>query len=275
MSVDPVDRMLAAEGDGLVWELFHENSKTSMVERHAVYGAHPSDALVVQTMRSLRTVKQYTDRPKVPLPATWPASTRSFDEVLTARTSARGFGAGEVPLDRVAKGLLLAYGISRSNEGTHFPRPFRGVPSGGALYPLEVYLQAVRVEGLAPGLYHLDPEDRELDVLRTGDESEQVAAFMIQPELYRQAAATVFVSAVFVRSIFKYADRGYRFVLLEAGHLAQNMLLTWQEAGLAAVSIGGYLDRAADRHLRLDGLNESVVYALHVGPAADQDPAGP
>src|SRR4051794_35070918 len=94
MSLEPVHRDLASEGDDLVWELFHENSKTSMVERHPIYGLHPNDAVVVTMMKALRTVKRYTDRPKVPLPASFPGSTRSFDEVLSSRASARQFGAG-------------------------------------------------------------------------------------------------------------------------------------------------------------------------------------
>jgi SagB-type dehydrogenase family enzyme len=266
MTQAPIDRLLESDGQDLVWELFHENSKTSMVERHAVFGTHPSDAMVVQMMRMLRTVKPYTDAPKVPLPESYPPSARSFDEVLSARTSARGFGVGSIPLDAVAKALVLGYGITRSNDGTDFPRPFRGVPSGGALYPLEIYLHATRVDGLAPGLYHFDPEERNLDVLRRGDSSEEIASFMVQGDLFRQAAVTLFVSAVFFRSVFKYADRGYRFVLLEAGHLAQNLLLTWESMGFTGVTVGGYADRQADRYLDHDGLNESVVYMLHAGP---------
>jgi SagB-type dehydrogenase family enzyme len=268
MALEPVDRLLASDGDDLVWELFHENSKTSMVERHAVFGTHPSDAMVVRMMRLLRTVKPYADRPKIPLPASFPASTRSFDDVLTRRTSARSFGVGSVPFASVVKALVLAYGVTRSNEDTGYPRPFRAVPSGGALYPLEVYLHAAHVDGLAPGLYHFDPEDCSLDVLRLGDATDEIAQFMVQADLFREAAATVLVTAVFIRSVFKYGDRGYRFILLEAGHLAQNMLLVWDAAGLAGVSIGGYLDRRADRFLRLDGLNESVVYMLNVGVRA-------
>jgi len=270
MALEPVDRLLASDGDDLVWELFHENSKTSMMERHAVFGMHPSDAMVVRMMRLLRRVKSYTDCPKIPLPASFPASTRSFDDVLMRRTSARSFGIGSVPFASVVKALVLAYGVTRSNQDTNYPRPFRAVPSGGALYPLEVYLHAAHVDGLAAGLYHFDPEDRSLDVLRLGDATDEIAQFMVQADLFREAAATVLVTAVFIRSVFKYGDRGYRFILLEAGHLAQNMLLTWDEVGLAGVSIGGYLDRQADRYLRLDGLNESVIYMLHVGVRATE-----
>lgn len=273
MTPEPVERLLSSDGDDFAWELYHENSKTSLLERHPVYGRHPTDAMVVQMMRMLRTVKPYADRPKVPLPATFPESTKSFDEVLRGRVSARGFGPEPIGFEEVGKPLVSGYGITRQNEDNDYPRPFRAVPSGGGLYPLEIYLYAHRVDGLARGLYHFDPEDLTLDVLRLGDEAGQIAAFMVQPELFRQAAATLFVSAVFVRSIFKYGDRGYRFALLEAGHLAQNVLLTAAELGLAAVSIGGYLDRPADRHLRLDGLTESIVYLVHLGQPISETPA--
>lgn len=265
MSLEPVDELLANDGQGLVWEIFHENSKTSLVERHAVYRTHPTDTMIVGMMHSLRRVKTYTDAPKLPLPEDLPASTSTLDEVLATRSSARGFDVGPVGLAAVTKVLVSACGVTRDNADNDFPRPFRRAPSGGALYPLEVYVHAARVEGLMPGLYHYDPEDSELDLLRGGDQSEAMAGYMVQPDLFRQAAATLLFSAVFVRSVFKYGDRGYRFVLIEAGHVAQNMLLTAEAIGLGAVPVGGYMDRDADRHLGLDGVNESVVYGMHLG----------
>lgn len=271
MPRDRVDEMLLAEGEEFVWELFHENSKMSLVERHVVYGAHPTDAMVVHMMHRLRRVKPYTDRSKVPLPMDLPPSMRTFDEVVGGRVSARDFAPGAIGVQQLAKALTFGYGVTRSNDDNDYPRPFRAVPSGGALYPLEVYVHATRVNGLAAGLYHYDPEDETLDVLRLGDESAEVASFMVQPDLCRRAAVTLLLTAVFVRSVFKYGDRGYRFVLMEAGHLAQNMLLTAAAMGLAGVSIGGYVDRRADRYLRLDGVNESVVYVLHLG----REKAGP
>jgi len=74
------------------------------------------------------------------------------------------------------------------------------------------------------------------------------------------------VSAIFFRSVFKYGERGYRFVLLEAGHVMQNALLAARGQDLAAVPIGGYVDREVDRAVALDGLHESVVYCMLLGP---------
>jgi len=265
MALEAVDNLLLRSDLDANWELFHENSKTSFVELHPLFKLWPSDATIVANMKLLRRVKPYTDFAKLPLPAEVPASKKSLDEVLFQRQTARGFGPGSIGLDQLAKVLMMSYGVNRSNEGTNFPRPFRVIPSGGALYPLEIYVHGTRVEGLKPGLYHYDPEDHVFDILRPQDESDQIVPLLVQQDIAQTAAAIVFISAVFPRSTFKYGDRGYRFVLLEAGHLAQNANLTGQEMGLATANIGGYADRAVDRYLDLDGVNESVIYMMLLG----------
>jgi SagB-type dehydrogenase family enzyme len=267
MSFQAIDEELLSQRGDPAWELFHENSKMSRHERHSIFALPPSEMTIVRTMKKLRTVKPYQDRPKVVLPQSLPASVKGLDAVITSRVTARGFNGGEIFLPELTKTLYMAYGVTRSNADNDYPRPFRAVPSGGALYPLEIYLHATRVHRLDRGLYHFDPEDLTLDVLRPGDESDQIAASLFQPDLARSAAAILMISAVFVRSTFKYGDRGYRFILLEAGHMAQNALLVASELGLAATPIGGYLDREIDRYIGLDGINESVVYMLLLGGA--------
>jgi SagB-type dehydrogenase family enzyme len=273
--LESIDRLLLAEGETALWELFHENSKMSRYERHPTYGVHPSDEDVVSVMLQLRRTRPFADAPKISLPTQVPRSTRDLDDVLQDRVTARAFGPGSIDLAELAKVLFMSYGVTRTNEGTHFPRPFRIVPSGGALYPLELYVQASRVAGLDAGLYHYDPEDHSLDVLRVGDEGEHVSQFFFQPDLAAGAAAIVFVSAVFHRSEFKYGDRAYRFVLLEAGHLGQNAIVCAVELGLGVAPIGGFLDRDVDRYLGFDGLTESTIYVVMLGATDDSDGAGP
>jgi SagB-type dehydrogenase family enzyme len=260
-SASSLDSFLLSEGDGVVWELFHENSKTSRHEPHLYFGHHPSDNAVVQMMRGLRDVKPYADRRKLALPEQDEPSTVTLDDVLLRRVSARGFGPGAVALPDLGSVLRRMQGVTRDNADNDFPRPFRAAPSGGALYPLELYVWARDVSGLEPGLYHYDPREHELDVLGP---VELTTAF-VQQELVGDAAAALLVSAVFFRSVFKYAERGYRFVLIEAGHVVQNGLLAAAGRRLAGVPIGGYFDRDLDRALGLDGLNESVVYAMLLG----------
>lgn len=270
MALEQVDEFLLGDHPELSWELLHENSKVSRHERHPMFALPPSDAAIVGVMRRLRTVKPYADSPKVALPAPPPAEV-GFDEAVRSRVTARGFGTGAVSLHQLAKVLSTGYGVTRDNVGTHYPRPFRAVPSGGALYPLELYVHATRVDDLDPGLYHYDPEDHSLDVLPARNQVSSIASYMVQPELTLGASAVIFVSAVFFRSIFKYGDRGYRFVLIEAGHLAQNAILAAHSLNLATAPIGGYFDRELDRHLGFDGLNESTVYVLLLGQREDAD----
>ena len=73
------------------------------------------------------------------------------------------------------------------------------------------------------------------------------------------------LSAVFWRSRFKYGLRGYRFVLLEAGHAVQNLLLCAAGLGIAALPVGGYYDRRLEALLDLDGVDEAVVYLVCLG----------
>jgi SagB-type dehydrogenase family enzyme len=261
--VHPADAFLLTEGEDLVWETFHENSKTSRAEPHVYFGRHPSDTTVVSMMRGLRDVKPYTDRPRLALPEDRPSAAR-LDDALLGRESARGFAPGQVTLAELGAVLRRAYGVTRDNAGTTYPRPFRAAPSGGALYPLELYVWARAVDGAEPGLYHYDPEAHELDVLGDPQGGELAAAFVQRP-LVESAAAVVLVSAVFFRSVFKYGERGYRFVLIEAGHVTQNAVLAAHGRDLAAVPVGGYFDREVDRALDLDGLHESVVYGLLLG----------
>jgi SagB-type dehydrogenase family enzyme len=257
----PVDSFLLSEGDGVVWELFHENSKTSRAEPHIYFGHHPSDATVVKMMRGLREVKPYTDRDKVPLPADDDPPTTTLDDALLHRVSARGFGGGPIGLRDLGAVLRRMQSVTRDNSDTDFPRPFRSAPSGGALYPLELYVWARSVDDLRAGLYHYDPHSWDLDDLGAVDFTD---AF-VQADLLESSAAVILVSAVFFRSVFKYGERGYRFVLLEAGHVVQNALLATHGRGLAAVPIGGYFDRELDGGIGLDGLHESVVYAVMIG----------
>ena len=267
MTLQAVEHLILDSDHEMVWELFHENSKMSFVDPHPVYRLWPSDASIAAAMSMLHRVKQYDDYPKIALRREWPAARVGLDAAIGLRQTARAFGPDPIELDQLAKVLWMSYGVSRDDEEASLPRPFRTVPSGGALYPLELYIYASRVEHLKTGLYHYDPEGHSLDVLREEDETTRVARCMVQQDLVEGAAAVIFISAIFARSTFKYGDRGYRFVLLEAGHLAQNANLAAQGIGLATANIGGYADRLVDRYLDLDGLNESTVYVLLLGEA--------
>jgi SagB-type dehydrogenase family enzyme len=140
----------------------------------------------------------------------------------------------------------------------------RPVPSAGALYPLELYVLGLRVPAVEPTVWHYDPFRHRLETLRSFD-PDDVRAAIVDPSLVETAAGVVVVTAVFWRARFKYGVRGYRFALLEAGHLVQNALLVATALGLPALPLGGFFDRKLDGLVGADGLDEASIYALLLG----------
>jgi SagB-type dehydrogenase family enzyme len=134
------------------------------------------------------------------------------------------------------------------------------VPSGGGLYPLELYV-ALR----GKGIHRYDPELHLLEQHDPGDPWPALVLTSPAPELLDGASAAIFVLGVFGRTRFKYGQRGYRFALLEAGHVVQNVVLAAAALDVAALPFGGYYDARVDDLVGADGVEESVVYAVVLG----------
>jgi SagB-type dehydrogenase family enzyme len=246
-------------------ETYHEASKLypSMVARQVAGSMRLATSPELQAS-ARRAVRRNLQRRALALPP--PVATDvTLAEALRARRSERGFGAGEVSVGELATVLHAAYGVTRP-AGSDDPQPLRAVPSGGALYPLEVYAVLARVKEAEPGLYHLDPLRHALEVLSLGAAPLAILKeAAVYPEIVEGCAVTLLVTGMFWRSRFKYGLRGYRFALLEAGHLVQNVLLMCAALGLAAAPVGGFYDRPIDVLLGADGVNESVLYTVCLG----------
>lgn len=184
----------------------------------------------------------------------------SFRGVLARRRSSSA--ERRCPLSLHDLGALLEAGYAAAPRALGVLR--RPVPSGGALYPLELYVLALAVEGVAPSVHHYNPFRHRLEALAPLD-ADQAAAALVDPALVDGAAALVVITAMFWRARFKYGVRGYRFSLLEAGHVAQNAVLAAAALGLPALPVGGFYDRRLDALVGADGLDEASVYALLLG----------
>ena len=146
---------------------------------------------------------------------------------------------------------------------------FRTAPSGGALYPLEIYAACPRIDELEAALFHYDPLRHRLERLHSLDSRGPTADLTPYPELLAGAPLLVIVTAMFWRSRFKYGARAYRFVLLEAGHVAQSLLLAAEALRLSATPVGGFFDCRVDEFVGVDGLHEASIYLLPVGRRAE------
>jgi len=182
-------------------------------------------------------------------------------QALRSRRSRRRFTGDPLAQQDLMLLLWSAQGITQPG-----PRPLRTAPSAGALYPLETYVAAARVEGMAPGIYHWElPEERLALVQAREDVAGAAAAACLGQEMVARAAVTFIWSAVWGRSAQKYGDRALRYAYLDAGHLAQNLHLAVEGLGLGACMVGAFLDDEMNALLGVDGQQEAVLYAACAG----------
>jgi SagB-type dehydrogenase family enzyme len=154
----------------------------------------------------------------------------------------------------------------------HFgPLPLKTSPSGGARHPIEVYLMALRVTGLEPGLYHYGARDHALARISPGATPQMAQAYCADQPYVARSAALFIMTGVFARTLWKYRNpRAYRVVLLDAGHLGQTFCLTATRLGLAPFSTAALKDTLIEEALGLDGISESVLYVTGVGMPATE-----
>jgi SagB-type dehydrogenase family enzyme len=247
-------------------EAYHEASKVSPSQIGRQFeGARRLAASPELLVSSIRAVKRHGGA-RIALPTPSPLD-QPLGAVIARRRSQRAFGCEPLALEALSALLHAGYGVTCVLDPQD-PRPalpLRAVPSGGALYPLELYAAILRVGDLAPRLYHFDPLSADLEVVQSRLAAEELEALSTYPEVASSCAALILVAAIFGRTRFKYGLRGYRFALLEAGHIAQNVVLAATALGLAAVPLGAFYDRRTDEFLGLDGVNESTLYTIAFG----------
>jgi SagB-type dehydrogenase family enzyme len=255
--LDPLRR--SRKLDEQLWEYFHENSKQTHFDQF------PSKGVIFEQMRSIDQTLAFSEYSIIDLEDRSVQLSGSLDETLMQRKSSRNISHRSVPLSILATLLLRGYGTTGRIIGENHPRTPRTVPSAGALYPIDIFLFANHVEGLEIGLYHYCPIKKGLHPLNHVHIKEILAEGLVQREEFSDVPLLLFFVASFERTIFKYGERGYRFVFLDSGHIAQNINLVATALGLASCNICGYYDNKIDDALDLDGINQSVVYIIAIG----------
>ena len=252
----------AQQEEDSVWELFHENSKITSQDQLMTAGM--ASAYMAQMPESL----MFDGYPEVALPTAAALPPLSLHDAIVRATVTEALEPCALPLDAAAALLRFAYGVAEPTRDPESVRPRRTVHSAGSLFPLELFVHSARVAGLAPGLYHYHPPGNLLRLLRKGDQSQKLAAGFLDARCVQAAAMTIFIAAVPERSVIRYGERGYRFVLLEAGAVVQNLNLAAAALGLHCANAGEFFDSEIDDVLDLDGLTISTVYAVGIGTAS-------
>jgi SagB-type dehydrogenase family enzyme len=185
----------------------------------------------------------------------------TVEEAIRRRRSVRSYGEGSLTLQQVSQILYAAQGVT----GSAGDRPLRAAPSAGGTYPFEVYVFAVRVDGLAAGIYHYLPCGHELEVVREGDFSEALSEACLGQSMPAEAACTLVLAAVPHRTTDVYGDRGLIYVYMEAGHISENIYLQCASLNLGVVAVGAFLESEVDALIGLDGEQEGALYVNCIG----------
>jgi SagB-type dehydrogenase family enzyme len=205
--------------------------------------------------------KVYSKAPRHRLDAPQKEGGMPLWEAICRRRSIRNFKAKPLNKNVLSQLLWATQGITMESMGYEF----RAAPSAGALYPIETYLVIHAVEGLDPGIYHYGVQKNELEQLRKGDFREPVAQAALDQDMAYSANVVFIWTAVFQRSKWKYDQRAYRYVYLDAGHIAQNLALAAVSLNLGSCQIGALYDEEVNALIDVDGEKESVVYMTVVG----------
>lgn len=273
----------AEESESSISELFHENTK--LHPDAPIGGLFPTAYSDTETGMMVSVGRRYHRAPRVqlPVPGGLGMLDARLDEVIMSRRTCRSFGPEAIELSKLSKLLFLTGGVTAKQETPMgFVRELRAVPSAGALYPIEIYLGVRNADGVAPGLYHFAPREHALEQLRKGDPTAALARACHYRESLEQAALVVVFAGVLERTKRKYGERGYRYVLIEAGHTAQNLVLAGAALGLGCMNVCGFFDQRLNDLFQLDGVEETALYVAYVGtvelggaPGRTVESAGP
>jgi SagB-type dehydrogenase family enzyme len=185
-------------------------------------------------------------------------------KLLQKRESRRTYSPGNLSLSELSFLLDATQGIKEMvGEGYATRRP---VPSAGARHPFETYLAVNRVETLQPGIYRYLPLDHALLFLEVnGSLPDLLTAANLGQHFVGQSAVVFIWSCIPYRAEWRYMGHAHKNMLLDAGHICQNLYLGVEALGLGTCAIGAYDQAAVDALLDLDGEDEYAVYLAPVG----------
>ncbi|NPV69307.1 MAG: SagB/ThcOx family dehydrogenase [Firmicutes bacterium] len=215
-----------------------------------------------------RAFKKYPHCCRVVLEKPSPLPSPGLEEAVFRRRSIRDYSGQPLSLDEFGRVLFFSGGITGKIVSGDVTIPLRASASAGALYPIELYPVVVAVDSLEPGVYHYDVEGNALELLRPGHYRNHLFEDCHRQDMILNASAIIVMTAMFARTKIKYGERGYRYILLDAGHLAQNIYLECTALGLGCATVGGFMDDNVNRLIGVDGLQESAVYIAVIGKTA-------
>jgi SagB-type dehydrogenase family enzyme len=205
--------------------------------------------------------KQYPKNPQITLPLPRSLSTETLDIVIKNRRSIRNFSKKALTLEQLSYLLWASTGMQRKEHSFEF----RTAPSAGALYPIETYVVINNIKNISKGVYHYNIKKHCLEEIKTGDFRKDITEAALNQQMCYYASVVFVWAAIFNRSKCKYRERAYRYIYLEAGHIAENLALSATSLKLGSCQIAALFDDEVNELINLDRKNESTIYMSVVG----------
>lgn len=184
----------------------------------------------------------------------------SFLELIELRSSVRQYGGEEMTLKQLSLLLWCTQGVKMVTD-----RTVRNVPSAGGRHAFETYLLIRNVEGIAPGVYRFLAIEHLLVKVGGEEMMNEIASRGCTQPIVQTASVVFFWAAQVDRMTWRFGERGYRYLMIDAGHICQNLYLTAGAIKFGACAIGAFDDNAMNEILGLDGENAFVLYGASVG----------
>lgn len=205
--------------------------------------------------------KSYSSSEKKALPKPENPSSHPLQQNLELRRSIRNYSSKPLTIEQLSYLLWASSGITKHTSNFEY----RSAPSAGGLYPIETYLVVNNIIGIPQGIYHYNILDHVLDVVKVGDFRDRIITAELDQEMTGAAPVVFIWSAMVNRTKWKYRERGYRYIYLDAGHIAENLALAAVDLNLGSCQIAAFYDEELDDLLDLDGAKETTIYSSVVG----------
>jgi SagB-type dehydrogenase family enzyme len=191
----------------------------------------------------------------IPLPKPSFDGKVSVEKAIKERRTIRDFKDRPLLLSYLSQLLWAAQGITDPKEGK------RAAPSGGALYPLDIYVIVGEkgVDGMEMGVYHYLPEKHSILPVLKGDRRKEIASASLSQMWMAKAPVIFIITAEYKRITGKYGERGIRYALIEAGHVGQNLFLQAEALGLGAGIVGAFNDLEVSKVAGLPSKHEPLL----------------
>ncbi len=235
---------------------FIEKTKYQYLKGSDQYSGYPSPPLEIEPGEALKTIN---------LPGTnkLPVKTIELTEAVNARRSVRSYTRDALSLEELSYLLWVTQGVREIIPGQ---ATLRTVPSAGARHALETFLLINNVDGLLPGLYLYRVLGHELALVNSDENiASRITEACLGQSMVRLSACTFIWAADVYRMTWRYSERGYRYIFLDAGHACQNLYLCAGAVGCGTCAVAAFHDDDLNAALGLDGERVFAIYLATVG----------